>query len=202
MCVCVCVVFARSVVSDSLVAHQAPRFLGFSRQEYWNGLPFSSPYDVHGGYQSIVSQLHIHALVHLLWVISSIFSFTVSMLLSCVGRGRWRKAERGCFKWFFGGFCTCLTVCQGAGVWNTEGRSAPSVHQNTQPLVTTRSSAAVFVPGLHLTVDELCLWLLPSLGLNPVLPWGWGAGNLWKEVCPYLATFALGKGRCTLQSTL
>ena len=36
---------------------------------------------------------------------------------------------------------------------NTEGRSAPSVHQNTQLLVTTRSSAAVFVPAVH----ELCL---------------------------------------------
>ena len=25
------------------VAHQAPLSMGFSRQEYWNGLPFSSP---------------------------------------------------------------------------------------------------------------------------------------------------------------
>ena len=25
------------------VAHQAPRSMGFSRQEYWSGLPFSSP---------------------------------------------------------------------------------------------------------------------------------------------------------------
>ena len=25
------------------VAHQAPLFLGFSRQEHWNGLPFPSP---------------------------------------------------------------------------------------------------------------------------------------------------------------
>ena len=38
-----------AVVSDSLrphglsVAHQAPRFMGFSRQEYWSGLPFPSP---------------------------------------------------------------------------------------------------------------------------------------------------------------
>ena len=33
-----------SVVSDSAtpwtVAHQAPLFMGFSRQEYWSGLPF------------------------------------------------------------------------------------------------------------------------------------------------------------------
>ena len=28
------------------VAHQAPLFIGFSRQEYWNGLPFASPGDL------------------------------------------------------------------------------------------------------------------------------------------------------------
>ena len=27
------------------VAHQAPLSMGFSRQEYWSGLPFSSPGD-------------------------------------------------------------------------------------------------------------------------------------------------------------
>ena len=30
-------------MSDSLWAHQAPLFMGFSRQEYWSGLPFPSP---------------------------------------------------------------------------------------------------------------------------------------------------------------
>ena len=39
--------FSRSVVSDSAtprtVAHQAPLSMGFSRQEYWSGLPFPSP---------------------------------------------------------------------------------------------------------------------------------------------------------------
>ena len=28
------------------VAHQAPRSMGFSKQEYWSGLPFSSPADL------------------------------------------------------------------------------------------------------------------------------------------------------------
>ena len=43
---------SRSVVSDSLrphglyVAHQAPPSMGFSRQEYWSGLPFPSPGDL------------------------------------------------------------------------------------------------------------------------------------------------------------
>ena len=28
------------------IAHQAPLFMGFSRQEYWSGLPFPSPGDL------------------------------------------------------------------------------------------------------------------------------------------------------------
>ena len=42
----VCV--SRSVVSNSAwtVAHQAPQSMEFSRQEYWNGLPSSSPGDL------------------------------------------------------------------------------------------------------------------------------------------------------------
>ena len=39
-----------SVMSDSetlwTVAHQAPLPMGFSRQEYWSGLPFPSPGDL------------------------------------------------------------------------------------------------------------------------------------------------------------
>ena len=38
------------VISDSLtpwiVAHQVPLSIGFSRQEYWSGLPFASPGDL------------------------------------------------------------------------------------------------------------------------------------------------------------
>ena len=42
--------WSRSVVSDSVilwtVAYQAPPSMGFSRQEYWSGLPFPSPGDL------------------------------------------------------------------------------------------------------------------------------------------------------------
>ena len=39
--------WSRSVVSDSwTVAHQALLSVGFSRQEYWSGLPFPSPGDL------------------------------------------------------------------------------------------------------------------------------------------------------------
>ena len=38
------------LLSDSAtpwtVAHQAPLFMGFSRQEYWSGVPFSTPGDL------------------------------------------------------------------------------------------------------------------------------------------------------------
>ena len=42
--------WSRLVVSDSAtpwtVAHQGPLSMGFSRQEYWSGLPFLSPEDL------------------------------------------------------------------------------------------------------------------------------------------------------------
>ena len=42
-----CAVLSHSVSSDSAtprtVAHQAPLFMGFSRQEYWSGLPCPLP---------------------------------------------------------------------------------------------------------------------------------------------------------------
>ena len=42
--------FSCSVMSDSVtpwaIAYQAPLFTGFSRQEYWSGLPFPSPEDL------------------------------------------------------------------------------------------------------------------------------------------------------------
>ena len=43
-------VHAGTVMSDSVtpwtVAHQAPLSMGFSRQEYWSGLPFPPPGDL------------------------------------------------------------------------------------------------------------------------------------------------------------
>ena len=53
VCVCVCVkVKVKSLSCVSLfavpwtVAYQAPPSMGFSRQEYWSGLPFPSPGDL------------------------------------------------------------------------------------------------------------------------------------------------------------
>ena len=36
----------RLFVTPRTVAHQAPLFMEFSRQEYWSGLPFPSPGDL------------------------------------------------------------------------------------------------------------------------------------------------------------
>ena len=33
----------RLLVTPRTVAYQAPLFMGFSRQEYWSGVPFPSP---------------------------------------------------------------------------------------------------------------------------------------------------------------
>ena len=39
-------VHVRLFVTPWTVAHQAPPSMGFSRQEYWSGLPFPSPGDL------------------------------------------------------------------------------------------------------------------------------------------------------------
>ena len=59
--------WSRAVVSDSAtpwtVAHQALRSMGFSRQEYWSGVPFPSPGDLSGpGIQPRSSMLQAEAL--------------------------------------------------------------------------------------------------------------------------------------------
>ena len=51
MCVCVCVrtqllSLVRLFATPWTVVHQAPLFMGFSRQEYWSGLPFPFPGDL------------------------------------------------------------------------------------------------------------------------------------------------------------
>ena len=46
VCVCVCVSFSCVLVPLWTVTCQAPLSKGFPRQEFWNGLPFSSPGDL------------------------------------------------------------------------------------------------------------------------------------------------------------
>ena len=42
-CCCLVTVMSDSFATTWTVARQAPLSMGFSRQEYWSGLPFSSP---------------------------------------------------------------------------------------------------------------------------------------------------------------
>ena len=47
VCVCVsCSVVSTSFLTPWTIAHQAPLSMGFSRQEYWSGLPFPPPGDL------------------------------------------------------------------------------------------------------------------------------------------------------------
>ena len=47
------------------VAHQAPLFMGFSRQEYWSGVPFPSPgiFPTQGSNLSLLGLLHWQAVL-------------------------------------------------------------------------------------------------------------------------------------------
>ena len=44
--VCCCCLVAKLCLTPWTIAHQAPVSMGFSRQEYWSGLPFPSPGDL------------------------------------------------------------------------------------------------------------------------------------------------------------
>ena len=46
VCVCVCSVMSWLIATPWTVAHQAPLSMGFSRHEYWSGLPFPSSGDL------------------------------------------------------------------------------------------------------------------------------------------------------------
>ena len=46
VCVCESLSRVRIFATPRTIAHQAPLSMGFSRQTYWSGLPFSSPGDL------------------------------------------------------------------------------------------------------------------------------------------------------------
>ena len=95
---------ARLLVTPWTAAYQAPSSLGFSRQEYWSGLPLSSPpilasviilqmrklshhmtefWDSRPSLQSSIlvsfSLYHVHGSIHLKFVLSSNFTFMHSI---------------------------------------------------------------------------------------------------------------------------
>ena len=47
VCVCVSCLAVSDSATPKAAAHQSPPSMGFSRQEHWSGLPFSSPKELH-----------------------------------------------------------------------------------------------------------------------------------------------------------
>ena len=65
MCVYVCVCACSSLCNGQAVVRQAPLSMEFSRQEYWSGLPFSTPGDLpDSGIVSCVSCIGRQILYH------------------------------------------------------------------------------------------------------------------------------------------
>ena len=57
VCVCVCSILSNSVTPWTAARHP-PLSMGFSRQEYWSGLPFPTPGNLpHPGIESEASAL-------------------------------------------------------------------------------------------------------------------------------------------------
>ena len=74
----ICIVKVKSLsrvrlfVTPWTVAYEAPPSMGFSRQEYWSGLPFPSPYT----YVYICIHIHMYICTYILFF----FSFHISCL--------------------------------------------------------------------------------------------------------------------------
>ena len=51
----------RLCVTSQMAAHEAPPFLGFSRQEYWSGLPLPFPSPMHALMLSCFSHVQLCA---------------------------------------------------------------------------------------------------------------------------------------------
>ena len=83
----------RLFATPSTVAHQAPLSMGFSRQEYWSGLPFPSPGDLPhpgnepaspasaGGFFTTEPQLAFDCMLMYLWQESLRFFGLISILI-------------------------------------------------------------------------------------------------------------------------
>ena len=101
MCVYACVLshFSRVGLFETLwtVAHQAPLSMGFSRQEYWSGLPFPTPGDLHnpgiksaslmspalvGGFLSTRTIWEAHVYVCVIYI-SHLYPLLIDGLLGC-----------------------------------------------------------------------------------------------------------------------
>ena len=72
-------------VTSWTVAHQAPPSMGFSRQEYWSGLPFPSPGDLpHPGIKPRSPTLQADALTsEPCWLENRISSTTYIVCINC-----------------------------------------------------------------------------------------------------------------------
>ena len=70
---CMCVLrHHRPFATPWTVAHQAPLSMGFSRQEYWSGLPFPPPGDLPDPGITASACVHMHplCLLHCRWILS------------------------------------------------------------------------------------------------------------------------------------
>ena len=155
------------------VACQAPLSMGFSRQEYWSGLPFSSPRNLPD--PGIKPMSHVPALTGGFFNSSAIWKapHTAVVVLNGAGRsGAWREEILllslcwGC--WYH----TIIEPCL-----NTAPVAQRAIH--THSIKTTTRWAKLFTEG-----KKILGWLISSFGLfckmvqktrrtflvNPVLP--------------------------------
>ena len=84
-------------VTTWTIAYQAPPCMGFSRQEYWSGLLFSSPGDLPHPGEGMKLKLKLQYFGHLMWRVDSL-----EKTLRLGGIGGRRIRERPRMRWLDG----------------------------------------------------------------------------------------------------
>ena len=170
--VCVCV--SHSVMSDSFatpwtVALQAPQPLGFSRQEYWSGLPFHSPWGLFKMERTLVCITVILHLYYTMVIICQQFPYTeyfakylaLHKLLKFIFIQSQQQASSSFYSLMNACVCVCVCVC-GLVTWSYASVCGPmdysppgsSVHGVSQARILERvtiSFSKIFPnPGIEL----------------------------------------------------
>ena len=168
MCACVLNSFGHVRLCDSTDgSHQAPLSMGFSRQEYWSGLPCPSGRSLQGIFQTQRSNPHFLCLLH--WQVGSLLPVPPGKSLKCVY----------CSSSLFT-LCWSKKVMWPNPVIGQEGYSSFWKHGESSPAVLGTGSFEQWyhVHARGCSVAKSCWTLCNPMGQTP-LPMGFSKQEYW-----------------------
>ena len=153
-------------VTPWTVAHQAPLSMGFSRQEYWTGLPFPSPFHLYIFDLTLFSDslLRLPFLLHPFLLILPRVLLLMLFLLTLVSKSfsLWRQCPLNSFP-DIPSICSvpqsCLTLCDPM----TCSPSSSSVHGIFQARILGYKNTTIYN---HLHFTKIIQWAILFLSIS------------------------------------